>query len=95
MARSQQRLPGRHNDADDSDHRQCSDGSLIFLGFVDPSATYTSLTFRNTSPGADVFGFEDLVIGDRLQVVLEPSTGLMLLAGLRYREVREMTSKRT
>lgn len=58
-------------------------GSLLFFGFTDTSQTYTSVAFGNTSGGSDVFGFDDMTIGDLQQVqalVPEPST--LALAGL-------------
>lgn len=40
--------------------------SLLFYGFIDNSASYTQVTFGNTS-GADGFGFDDMTIGDLKQ----------------------------
>lgn len=70
------------------------DGALLFWGFVDPSNSYTGITFGNTQTD-DVFGFDDLVIGDQQQVTIttpEPSTFLtmvpafgVMLVGLRRR----------
>ncbi len=59
------------------------DGSLLFWGFIDPSASYSSISFGDTAAGSDVFGFDDLVIGDQKQVrpTPEPSTWLTVLAG--------------
>jgi hypothetical protein len=65
-------------------------GSLVFWGFIDADTSYTSITF-GASNGTDVFGFDDLIIGDQKQVVPtpEPMTlsllglGLVAIAGLR------------
>ncbi len=53
-------------------------GSVTFWGFVDPTNTYTSLRFINTST-QESFGFDDFTIGDLEQVrVPEPAAfGLM------------------
>ena len=58
---------------------------LAFFGFIDTAASYTSITFGNTAPGTDVFGFDDLVIGDARQVssgVPEPVTSLLVIPAL-------------
>ena len=58
-------------------------GSLIFWGFIDSGATYSSITFGNTGAGTDVFGFDDMVVGDLQQVVSRvPEPGSMILLGL-------------
>jgi hypothetical protein len=58
------------------------DGSLLFYGFIDADDAYTSITFGNTS-GADGFGFDDMIVGDRQQIipVPEPSAALLFAAG--------------
>lgn len=57
------------------------DGSLLFYGFTDTSNSYTSISFGNTAPGVDFFGFDDMVIGDLRQIVAsEP--GAMALVGI-------------
>jgi hypothetical protein len=58
-----------------------SANSLLFWGFIDQSNSYTRVAFRNTGSGADVFAFDDMVIGDIEQVVIrvpEPSTIALL-----------------
>ena len=58
-------------------------GSLIFWGFIDNAATYSSITFGNTGAGTDVFGFDDMVVGDLQQVVSRvPEPGSIVLLGL-------------
>ena len=59
-------------------------GTLSFLGFVDPTVGYKSITFNIASPDtSDYFGFDDLVIGELpapTHNVPEPAT--LALAGL-------------
>ncbi|MEM1363680.1 MAG: VPLPA-CTERM sorting domain-containing protein [Pseudomonadota bacterium] len=47
-------------------------GALVFWGFVNPSNTYTSVRFDNTPTSGDVFGFDDLTVGDVNQVIITP-----------------------
>lgn len=58
-------------------------GSLLFWGIIaeDASETFTSVTFGNTASGSDVFGFDDLTIGDLDQVSPVPVPPAMLLLG--------------
>lgn len=59
-------------------------GSLIFWGFIDPAASYSTITFGSTTT-SDVFGFDDMTIGDLEQVVIrtpEPGTLAVLGVGL-------------
>lgn len=44
-----------------------NNNNVLFWGFFDTTDTYTLITLRNTSD-SDRFGFDDMVIGDRLQV---------------------------
>lgn len=66
-------------------------GALIFFGFIDAMDSYTAVTFLNQPTGTDIFGFDDLIVGDPGQVVDPnpdpnvvplPAAGWMLLAGL-------------
>lgn len=62
-----------------------NNGSLLFFGFIDPTQSYTSITFGNTNAGTDFFGFDDMVIGDREQVVIpvpEPTSAALLAMAL-------------
>jgi len=53
-------------------------GSLLFWGFIDPSAKYTSISFASSN-SADSFGLDDLIIGS---VVPEPSSLALFGLGL-------------
>ena len=44
-------------------------GSLLFFGFIDAIDSYTSVAFLNQPGGSDVFGFDDVIIGDIGQVI--------------------------
>lgn len=62
-----------------------ADGNQMFWGFIDPLLSYTGIKFGNTASGADVFGFDDMTIGDLGQVqigVPEPGALPMLGMGL-------------
>jgi len=60
------------------------DGSLLFWGFIDAGNSYKSISFSNTAPAdVDFFGFDDMVIGDRLQIVNQtPEPASLALVGL-------------
>lgn len=49
-----------------------TDGALLFFGFVDTEDTYTNISFFNDPTGDDVFGFDDLIVGDAGQVIAIP-----------------------
>ncbi len=51
-------------------------GSLGFFGFIDPDASYSSIAFNNEPGGDDVFGFDDMTIGDigQIEVIIPPTT---------------------
>ncbi|MBC7942224.1 MAG: PEP-CTERM sorting domain-containing protein, partial [Chitinophagaceae bacterium] len=51
-------------------------GGLLFFGFIDPTVSYRSITFRSLGSGVDFFGFDDMVIGDIGQVVGTPPSGV-------------------
>lgn len=57
-------------------------GSVLFFGYIDVLKPFTSITFGNTAPGTDFFGFDDMTIGSVRQVRV-PETGvtLFMLAG--------------
>lgn len=63
-------------------------GSILFWGIIDTDL-FTSITFSNTAPGSDTFGFDDMTIGLLDQInpnpggeVPEPSTIALAGAGL-------------
>ncbi|MEO0632727.1 MAG: VPLPA-CTERM sorting domain-containing protein [Pseudomonadota bacterium] len=62
-------------------------GSLIFWGFTDTTESYDQITFDNVPGSGDVFGFDDMTIGDVTQIINPPgvplpAAGWMLIAGL-------------
>lgn len=61
------------------------DAALLFFGFIDTDQTYTNILFSNSS-GTDVFGFDDMTVGDAEQVTLdqvpEPGSMALLVFGL-------------
>jgi len=64
-----------------------NNGSLLFFGFVDTAESYTSIAFNNDPGGTDVFGFDDMTIGDAGQIINPPVIPLpaglpLLLTGL-------------
>jgi PEP-CTERM motif len=65
-----------------------ADGALLFWGFVDKNKSYRSITFGNTNAGTDIFGFDDMVIGDAGQICTSncgggtPEPGSLALVGL-------------
>ena len=58
-----------------------ADGNLIFWGIIDTDNTFASVNFT-ASGGSDVFGFDDMVIGDRQQVTPAPVPATIALFGL-------------
>ena len=58
-----------------------ADGNLIFWGIIDTDNTFSSVNFA-ASGGGDVFGFDDMVIGDRQQVTPAPVPATIALFGL-------------
>lgn len=59
-------------------------GNQLFWGFYDPTGTYTNIAFSNTSGGSDLFGFDDMTIGDLGQVIVNPvpEPGSLAMLGL-------------
>jgi hypothetical protein len=47
---------------------------VLFFGVIDNVNTFDQVIFRNTGSGSDVFGFDDMTIGD-LQQVIPPGPG--------------------
>jgi PEP-CTERM motif-containing protein len=54
-------------------------GNVLFWGMIDAANSYTSITFSTTG-GTDVFGFDDMVIGDRQQLAVPEPGALSLLS---------------
>ncbi len=67
---------GSNNDPQDS--------SVLFWGLIGTKETdqFTSLSFGNTAPGVDYFGFDDMTIGTLEQVVVVPAPGAILLGAI-------------
>jgi hypothetical protein len=63
----------------DSTQGPTAGGNVLFWGMIDPTNSYTSITFSTTG-GTDVFGFDDMVIGDQQQVRLPEPGALSLLS---------------
>lgn len=55
-------------------------GAVLYFGFFDTVTQYTNIAFQN-SGGGDVFGFDDLTIGSRQQVVPVPEPTALVLVG--------------
>ncbi len=56
-------------------------GNVLFWGMIDPTNSYTSIAFSTTG-STDIFGFDDLVIGDQDQIVGVPEPGTLALLGI-------------
>ena len=54
--------------------QQQLDGALLFYGILSPDVSFTQVVFGNTAAGVDVFGFDDLTVGDVGQIVGPPPT---------------------
>ena len=63
-----------------------ANASLLFWGFTDTGNSYSKIVFGNTSAGGvDGFGFDDMVVGDKGQIVPPgsvPAPGPLALIGL-------------
>lgn len=67
-------------------------GGVLFWGLIDTSNTFTSISFGNTAPGTDFFGFDNMTIGTVAQVcgqpggppcpTPEPASSALLVLGL-------------
>lgn len=57
-------------------------GGVLFWGVIDDVNTFSSISFGNTNAGTDFFAFDQMTIGTHAQIVPEPETYAMMLAGL-------------
>lgn len=58
-----------------------SGGGVLFWGVIDPANSFTGVTFGNTAAGTDLFGFDDMTIGDSRQITTVPEPGAVVLIG--------------
>jgi len=56
-------------------------GGVLFWGVIDPSNTWTSVSFGNTAPGTDFFGFDDFTVAS-IQQVQVPAPAPLALMGV-------------
>ena len=59
-------------------------GNLIFYGFIDDMNSYDRIEFNNTAGSGDVWGFDDMTIGDPGQVIppnVVPEPGSLTVFG--------------
>lgn len=61
-----------------------TDGALAFFGFIDEDDAYTKIIFENQPLDTDVFGFDDMIIGDVGQIgtIIPPTTVVPVPASL-------------
>jgi hypothetical protein len=53
-------------------------GNAIYFGYIaDPGKSFTKVTFGNNSEGRDIFGFDDISIGSRVQTNPVPTPALL------------------
>lgn len=57
-------------------------GSVLYFGIIDTANPFTSVTFGNTAPGDDFFGFDDFTIGSVEQVREDPNGNVPVPATL-------------
>lgn len=60
-------------------------GGVLYFGYIDTANPFTSIVFGNTNPQAggvgDGFGFDDMTIGNRLQIKTPDLGSTLLLLG--------------
>ena len=54
-------------------------GGILYFGFIDRGAPFTSVTFGNTAAGTDFFGFDDLTAGLASQLAVTPLPSAQIL----------------
>jgi hypothetical protein len=55
-----------------------SGGGVLYFGVIDDTNSFNQVVFRNTGSGDDIFGFDDMTVGDIQQVVPVPEPGTAL-----------------
>ena len=74
-----------------------ANGNVLFWGLIDDTNSFTSISFNATGGSGDVFGFDDMTVGDIQQIssVPEPGTLSLFLVGVLglLRGRRQLTSK--
>ena len=69
-------------------------GGVLYFGLIDTANPFLSVTFGDTAPGVDSFGFDDMTIGTVEQVQAVPDSGSALcLLGLAFAGIAALKRK--